>query len=44
MSERPREVFPRLERAGMAIAVCRSVDEVLAALKAWGVRLRARMA
>lgn len=35
------ETFPRLERAGMRIAVCRSVDEVLAALRAWGVPLRA---
>jgi hypothetical protein len=34
------DVFPRLEAAGMRIAVCRSVDEVLAALQAWGVPLR----
>jgi hypothetical protein len=34
------DVFPRLERAGMRIAVCRTVDEVLAQLAAWGVPLR----
>jgi hypothetical protein len=34
------EVFPRLEAAGMTIGVCRSVDEVLALLAAWGVPLR----
>jgi hypothetical protein len=37
-----REVFPRLLEAGFAgIAVCRSLDEVLAALQGWGVPLRA---
>jgi hypothetical protein len=34
------DVFPRLVAAGMAIAVCRSVDEVLAALATWQVPLR----
>ncbi|MGA9874535.1 MAG: hypothetical protein WBQ21_01875 [Solirubrobacteraceae bacterium] len=34
------DVFPRLVAAGMRIAVCRSVDEVLAALRGWGVPLR----
>lgn len=34
------DVFPRLLAAGMAIAVCRSVDEVLAALAGWHVPLR----
>ena len=34
------DMFPRLERAGMAIAVCHSVDEVLAMLRAWGIPLR----
>ena len=34
------DMFPRLERAGMAIGVCRSVDEVLAMLRAWGVPMR----
>jgi hypothetical protein len=29
------EVFPRLEQAGMTIAVCRSVDDVLDALHDW---------
>lgn len=35
------DVFPRLIAAGMAIAVCRSVDDVLAALSCWRVPLRA---
>ena len=35
-----QDVFPRLEGAGMRIAVCRSVPEVLAALRGWGVPLR----
>jgi len=34
------DVFPRLEDAGMRIGVCRSVDEVLAQLRAWGLPLR----
>ena len=34
------DVFPCLEAAGMRIAVCRSVPEVLAQLQAWGVPLR----
>jgi hypothetical protein len=34
------DVFPRLVAAGMLIAVCRSVDEVLAALATWQVPLR----
>jgi hypothetical protein len=38
------DVFPRLERAGMPIAVCRSAAEVLAALRAWNVPLRASVA
>ena len=33
-------VFPRLVAAGMCIAVCRSVDEVLAALADWSIPLR----
>lgn len=36
------EMFPRLQRAGMKIAICRSVDDVLAALEGWGVPLRRR--
>jgi hypothetical protein len=31
------DVFPRLETAGMLIAVCTTLDEVLAALRAWQV-------
>jgi hypothetical protein len=34
------DMFPRLEVAGMRIAVCRSVPEMLAVLRAWGVPLR----
>jgi len=40
MVEGQADVHPRLEAAGMKIAVCRSVDEVLAALAAWGVPMR----
>jgi hypothetical protein len=35
------DVFPRLVAAGMRIAVCHSVEEVLRALVGWGVPLRA---
>jgi hypothetical protein len=38
------DVFPRLAAAGMAIAVCRTVDEVLATLAGWQVPLRVRVA
>ena len=34
------DVFPKLVAAGMRIAVCRSVDEVLSALAGWQVPLR----
>ena len=34
------DMFPRLELAGMRIAVCHSVPEMLAVLRAWGVPLR----
>ena len=34
------DVFPRLEGAGMTIAVCHTVPEVLAMLRAWGVPMR----
>ena len=40
--EGQRDVFPRLEAAGMRLAVCTSVDEVLAQLAAWDVPLRRR--
>ena len=42
--EGQREVFPRLEAAGMRIATCGSVDGVLDQLTAWGVPLRGRVA
>jgi hypothetical protein len=38
--EGQRDTFPRLEAAGMKIAVCRSVDEVLATLTGWKIPLR----
>jgi hypothetical protein len=34
------DVFPRLEAAGMRIAICRSWSEVQTALAGWGVPLR----
>lgn len=34
------EVFPRLETAGMLIAVCTSLDAVIVALRGWGIPLR----
>jgi hypothetical protein len=34
------ETFPRLEAAGMRIAVCRTVEEVLGSLAGWGLPLR----
>jgi hypothetical protein len=38
--EGQREVFQRLMAAGMQIEVCRSADDVLVALKRWGVPIR----
>lgn len=39
------DAFPRLEAAGMQIAVCTSLDEVLAHLRIWGVPMvRVRVA
>ena len=38
--EGQQQVFPRLEAAGMQIYVCRSIDDVLAALKAWRIPTR----
>ena len=35
-----RDVFPRLERAGMTIAVCRNTDEVLDQLVRWQIPVR----
>jgi hypothetical protein len=40
MLEGQTDEFPRLIAAGMKIAVCHTVDEVLAALAAWGLPLR----
>jgi hypothetical protein len=38
--EGQRDAFPRLQAAGMRLAVCDSVDEVLATLRGWNVPLR----
>jgi hypothetical protein len=38
--EGQRDVFPRLEAAGMRLAVCDSLEAVLDTLTAWGVPLR----
>lgn len=42
--EGQREVFPRLEAAGMKLATCHTVVGVLDQLTAWGVPLRGRIA
>jgi hypothetical protein len=42
--EGQREVFPRLETAGMKLATCHTVVGVLDQLTAWGVPLRGRIA
>lgn len=34
------ETFPMLERAGMIIAVCTRLEEVIAALRGWGIPMR----
>jgi hypothetical protein len=34
------DTFPKLVKAGMCIAVCRSIDEILAALRDWSIPLR----
>lgn len=38
--EGQRDVFPKLETAGMKLAVCRSVPDVLAALGGWQIPMR----
>jgi hypothetical protein len=38
------ERFAELEAAGMRIAVCRSVDEVIAQITQWGIPVRGRVA
>jgi hypothetical protein len=38
--EGQRDIFPRLEQAGMRIATCESVAEVIAALNRWGIPTR----
>lgn len=38
--EGQRETFPRLEAAGMKLAICETIDAVLAQLSTWGIPLR----
>jgi hypothetical protein len=38
--EGQEDVFPRLIAAGMQIEVCRSPEEIMAALRRWGIPLR----
>ncbi|HTW71159.1 MAG TPA: hypothetical protein VME47_14810 [Acetobacteraceae bacterium] len=40
--EGQREVFPKLEAAGMRIAICTSVDAVISQLREWNIPLRGR--
>src|SRR4249920_4019741 len=40
MLEGQEDVFPRLEAAGMTIAIAHSVDELLDTLTRWGIPLR----
>jgi hypothetical protein len=42
IAEGQLDTFPRLEAAGMRLAVCDTVEAVLQALAAWGVPLRGR--
>lgn len=39
--EGQRDVFPRLERCGMTIGICRSVDGVIDQLRTWGIPITA---
>jgi hypothetical protein len=38
--EGQRDVFPRLEAAGMKLATCNTVNDVLEQLVAWGIPMR----
>ena len=38
--EGQKDVFPKLQAAGMVIGIARSVDEAIAVLQAWGIPLR----
>jgi len=40
MVEGQVDTFPKLVKAGMRIAICRSIDEILAALRLWEIPLR----
>jgi hypothetical protein len=41
--EGQEEVFERLRQAGMTIAICHSVEEVLSQLRRWGFPMRGRI-
>jgi hypothetical protein len=41
--EGQEEVFPKLRAAGVAVVICRSVDEALDQIKRWGIPLRGRI-
>lgn len=43
VSESQRQMFPRIEKAGCSVAICRSAEDVERALVAWGIPLKARM-
>jgi hypothetical protein len=44
VSETQRECHALLRQAGVDVAVCRSLDEVVAALRGWALPLRGRIA
>lgn len=43
LSDSQKAMFPRIEAAGCPIVVVRSVEDVAAALDAWGIPVRSRM-
>jgi hypothetical protein len=44
LSENQRECHALMRQAGVEVAVCRSLDEVVAALRGWALPLRGRIA
>lgn len=43
LSNSQKAMFPRIEAAGCPIVIVRSIDDVAAALDAWGIPVRGRM-
>ena len=43
LSESQSAMFPKIEAAGCPVAVCRSVEDVEAALLEWGFPIKTRM-